>query len=216
MGYRGGPVTGAVPCVQWRTERRRVRDLVPWEGNPRRITEKQAEDLRASLDRFGVADIPVVDADGTIVGGHQRAAILMAQGKGDMEVDVRVPSRKLTDEEFQELNLRLNKNLAEWDFDMLANFSEDLLLSVGFDETELMVGFGLSKAESSLIDPDRYCVLTVEPPEAVRLKARMSFHCDTREEFDEIKRAFGREGDQDNELDKARFLEVVREVLARA
>ena len=115
----------------------RVRDLIPWEGNPRKITESQADQLRISLDKFGVADIPVVDADGTIVGGHQRCAILMAQGKGDMEVDVRVPSRKLTDEEFAELNLRLNKNLGEWDFDVLANFSEDLLLSVGFDEEEL-------------------------------------------------------------------------------
>jgi hypothetical protein len=202
--------------IEWRTERRRVRDLVPWEGNPRKITEKQAEDLRRSLDRFGVADIPVVDADNRLVGGHQRCAILMAQGKGDMEVDVRVPSRQLTDEEFQELNLRLNKNVAEWDFDVLANFDENLLLAVGFDEEELMVGFGLSRAEDSLVEADRYNVLTVEPPEAVRLKMRMSFYSDTIEEFQEIKTAFGKSQDeQENELDKVRFMEIVKEMLAR-
>jgi hypothetical protein len=200
--------------LEWRTERRRVRDLIPWEGNPRKISEQQAEQLRKSLDRFGVADIPVVDADGRIVGGHQRCAILMAQGKGDMEVDVRVPSRKLTDEEFAELNLRLNKNLGEWDFDVLANFSEDLLLAVGFDEEELMVGFGLSRAEDAAQDPDRYCLLTVEPPEAPRLKMKLAFYCDTREEYEEIRRAFGKDS-EGNELDKDRFMEIVRGMVVR-
>jgi hypothetical protein len=202
--------------IEWRTEKRRVRDLLPWQGNPRKITEKQAEELRKSLDRFGVADIPVVDVDGRIVGGHQRCAILMAQGKGDMEVDVRVPARKLTEEEYTELNLRLNKNLAEWDFDMLANIDENLLLMAGFDEEELMVGFGLSKAEDSLVEPDRYNLLTVEPPEAPRLKMRMSFYCDTREEYDQIKAVFGRPEEFNNELDKERFLELVRGMVERA
>lgn len=201
--------------LEWRTEKRRVRDLVPWESNPRKITEKQADDLRKSLDKFGVADIPVVDVDGTIVGGHQRCEILMAQGKGDMEVDVRVPSRKLTEEEFAELNLRLNKNLGEWDFDVLANFSEDLLLSIGFDAEELMVGFGLSRSEDAAQDPDRYCLLTVEPPEAPRLKMKLAFHCDTREEFEEIRAAFGRDP-EGNELDKQKFLDLIREVVTRA
>jgi hypothetical protein len=201
--------------LEWRTEHRRVRDLVRWEGNPRKISEQQAEQLRASLDKFGVAAIPVVDADGTIVGGHQRCSILMAQGKGDMELDVRVPSRKLTDEEFQELNIRLNKNLGEWDFDVLANMDENLLLTVGFDEEELLVGFGLSRAEDAAQDPDRYCLLTVEPPEVPRLKMKLAFYCDTREEFEEIKRAFGRD-EESNELDKSRFLELIREALARA
>jgi len=200
--------------MQWKTERRRVRDLVPWDGNPRRITERQAEELRKSLDRFGVADIPVVDADGRIVGGHQRCAILTAQGKGDMEVDVRVPSRKLTDEEFAELNLRLNKNLGEWDFDVLANFSEDLLLAVGFDDEELLVGFGLSRAEDAAQDPNRYCLLAVEPPEAPRLKMKLAFYCDTREEYEEIRGAFGKDS-EGNELDKERFMEIVRGMVVR-
>jgi hypothetical protein len=207
-------VTGSIPRMQWRTERRRVQDLVPWEGNPRKISEHQAVQLRISLDKFGVADIPVVDVDGRIVGGHQRCAILMAQGKGDLEVDVRVPSRKLTDEEFAELNLRLNKNIGEWDFDVLANFSEDLLLSVGFDEEELMVGFGLSRAEDAAQDPGRYCLLTVEPPEAPHLKMKLAFYCDTREEYEEIRGAFGKDS-EGNELDKDRFMEIVRGVVVR-
>jgi len=200
--------------LEWRTERRQVLDLIPWEGNPRKISEQQAEQLRISLDKFGVADIPVVDADGRIIGGHQRCAILMAQGKGDMEVDVRVPSRKLTDEEFAELNLRLNKNLGEWDFDILANFSEDLLLAVGFDDEELLLGFGLSRAEDAAQDQNRYCLLAVEPPEAPRLKMKLAFYCDTREEYEEIRRAFGKDS-EGNELDKDRFMEIVRGMVVR-
>ena len=201
--------------LEWRTERRRVRDLVPWEGNPRKITEKQAQDLQASLDRFGVADIPVIDADNRLVGGHQRCAILMAQGKGDMEVDVRVPSRKLTDEEFAELNLRLNKNVGSWDFDVLANMDENLLLSIGFDEEELLVGFGLSRAEDAALDPDRYCLLTVEPPEAPRLKMRLSLFCETEEEFEEFRTALGKDA-QGYELDKEKILGLLRAAGPRA
>jgi hypothetical protein len=201
--------------IEWRTEQRRVRDLIPWEGNPRKISDRQAEQLRASLDRFGVADIPVIDADGTIVGGHQRCAILMAQGKGDLEVDVRVPSRKLTDEEFAELNLRLNKNVGSWDFEVLANMDENLLLSIGFDEEELLVGFGLSRAEDAALDPDRYCLLTVEPPEAPRLKMRLSLYCDTEEEFEEFRAALGRDP-RGYELDKEKILELLRAAGPRA
>lgn len=203
--------------IEWRTEKRRVSELIPWEGNPRKITEKQAEQLEESLNRFGLADIPVLDADNLLIGGHQRCAILMARGRGEEEIDVRVPNRKLTEEEFQELNVRLNKNMGEWDFDLLANFSEDVLLSIGFDEEELIVGFGLSRAEDSVTDPDRYCVLTVEPPESPRLKLRLSFHCDSIEEFREIKRLIGEKPDdeQDNSLDKSRFMEAIRKMVAR-
>jgi DNA modification methylase len=37
----------------------------------------------------------------------------------------------------KELNIRLNKNVGEWDFDLLKNFDFDSLLEFGFDESEL-------------------------------------------------------------------------------
>lgn len=37
----------------------------------------------------------------------------------------------------KELNLRLNRNSGEWDFDLLKDFDLDLLLDVGFEELEL-------------------------------------------------------------------------------
>ena len=37
----------------------------------------------------------------------------------------------------KELNLRLNKNLGDWDFELLKDFDQDLLVDVGFDSVEL-------------------------------------------------------------------------------
>ncbi|MFH1640467.1 MAG: DNA modification methylase, partial [Candidatus Omnitrophota bacterium] len=99
---------------------------------------KQAEDLAKSLERFNLADPIVINKNNTIIGGHQRINILKTKvGNNGYEVDCRIPSRKLTPEEEKELNLRLNKNLGQWDFDLLANFDEEMLKDVGFDSKEL-------------------------------------------------------------------------------
>jgi len=63
---------------------------------------------------------------------------------GDL-VDVRVPSRTLTEREAEELAIRLNRNQGDWDFDMLANsFDMDTLEEWGFEEDELL-GVDISK-----------------------------------------------------------------------
>ena len=121
--------------ITWTSERRAIKELIPAKYNPRQLTEKQTKDLSNSLTRFNLADPIVININNKIIGGHQRINILKTQGVS--EVDVRVPDRELTEKEEQELNLRLNKNLGEWDFDKLANFDEDFLLDVGFDSTEL-------------------------------------------------------------------------------
>ena len=121
--------------LEWKSEKRLLTDLIPAPYNPRQLTEKQAADLTNSLTKFNLADPIVINQDNKIIGGHQRINILKTQGV--TEVDVRVPQRLLTEEEEKELNLRLNKNLGEWDFDALANFDEELLKEIGFDSKEL-------------------------------------------------------------------------------
>lgn len=121
--------------INWRAERRSVSELIPAEYNPRQLTEKQAAALAESLDRFSLADPIIINANNRVIGGHQRINVL--KSKGVQEVDVRVPDRELTLDEEMELNIRLNKNLGEWNFDALANFDEGLLKSVGFDSKEL-------------------------------------------------------------------------------
>lgn len=119
----------------WKTERRKIVDLNPAQYNPREMNEKEAADLRQSLESFDLVDPIVVNLNNSIIGGHQRITLL--KEKGVVEVDVRVPDRLLTQDEEIELNLRLNKNRGRFNFDELANMDDELLKKVGFDEEEL-------------------------------------------------------------------------------
>ncbi len=121
----------------WRTTKRRIKDLLPWEGNPRRLTEEQAEQLKRSLEKFNLVEIPAVDTDNRLLAGHQRVKVLLALGRGDEEIDVRVPNRKLTREEFKEYNVRSNLNTGEWDWELLGNLDEAFLKDVGFTSEDL-------------------------------------------------------------------------------
>jgi len=127
--------------MKWKTEKRKISELKPFPGNPRQANEKQWKDLERSLDKFNLADPLVINTDNTVIGGNFRLKVL--KEKGIKEVDVRVPNRKLTRKEAEELNLRLNKNQGEWDESLLANFDEDLLKDVGFEAEELDEIFGL-------------------------------------------------------------------------
>lgn len=123
--------------LQWRTEKRAVNRLIPWDGNPRKLTDEQAEQLKRSLEKFGLVEIPAVDVDDRLIAGHQRVKILLLLGRGDEEIDVRIPSRKLTKKEFEEYNVRSNLTTGEWDFEKLADFDEAFLADVGFSSEEL-------------------------------------------------------------------------------
>ncbi len=138
--------------INWRTEKRKIEELNPAEYNPRQWPEKETKDLEISLDKFNLADPLVINLNNTIIGGHFRFNIL--KQKGISEIDVRVPSRQLSQEEERELNLRLNKNLGSWDFDALANFDEDLLKDVGFDSKELDKIFELDIEEKDNVIPE--------------------------------------------------------------
>lgn len=119
--------------ITWTNERRRVKDLIPWEKNPRKISEDQLAHLKKSIERFGYAAPVVLDADGMIIAGHMRTKAMIALGMGETEVDVRIASRKLTAAEFEELALRDNANGASWDMEKLLGIDKDIISSVGFE-----------------------------------------------------------------------------------
>lgn len=124
--------------------------LKPAEYNPRALSETEGKHLRESLDTFGIVDPIIVnknkDRENVIVGGHQR--YFMWKQMGNKTIPVFYVD--LTLEKEQELNLRLNKNVGHFDFDMLANFDEALLEAVGFNKYELneIFDIALSKAEA--------------------------------------------------------------------
>lgn len=122
--------------ITWKYEKRRINDLIENKDNPRRLSKQKAEKLKESLEELGLCQPLVIQPDGQLIGGHQRLRILRALG--DSEVDVSIPSRQLTEREAQKLAIGLNKVCGEFDFDMLANRWDPLiLLEAGFTEEEL-------------------------------------------------------------------------------
>ncbi len=121
----------------WHTETRRVNDLVPYEKNPRTMSDKQLKDLKRSLKKFNLVEIPAIDTDNQVVAGHQRLKVLQLLGRGEELIECRVPNRKLTKEEFEQYLIASNAVSGDWDIEKLKSFDIDLLLSSGFDETEL-------------------------------------------------------------------------------
>ena len=105
--------------MKWTLQKKKIKDLKNNPKNPRRLSKHDAEHLRKSIDSFGQCEPVVVNTDGSIIGGHQRVRIMKRLGY--KEVDVYVPERLLSDKEADELNIRLNRNHGEWDFDILAN-----------------------------------------------------------------------------------------------
>jgi DNA modification methylase len=123
--------------ITWTTEKRRVRDLLEYQGNPRVISDHQMEILQESLKKFSLAEIPAINTDNTILAGNQRIKALALLGKSDEEIDVRVASRKLTKKESEEYLLTSNRSGGEWQWEALQDFSPDLLLDIGFTELDL-------------------------------------------------------------------------------
>lgn len=117
-------------------------DLKHAEYNPRQITEKQFEDIKKSIDRFDVVQPLVVNIapgrENVVIGGNQRLEILKRIGHEFVPcVVVHIP--EIRNE--KELNVRLNKNQASFDFDILANdFNIEDLKEWGFNNWELGLG----------------------------------------------------------------------------
>jgi len=112
--------------ITWTNETRKLSDLIPWDINPRQLTEKQAEHLQKSLRKFGLAQPFLISPDDDIYDGHQRTKLMdiMKEWGHDALIDCRMSSRLLTDDERRELVIRLHENTGEWDFDTLANLYE--------------------------------------------------------------------------------------------
>ena len=114
-----------------------VNQLISAEYNPRQLTQRQYQNLRESIQRFGIVDPILIntnkDRKNIIIGGHQRVEIAKVLGIEKVpcvELD-------LDAEKERELNIRLNKNTGKWDYDVLGNlFDIEELKEWGFDDIE--------------------------------------------------------------------------------
>lgn len=118
-------------------QRINIKQLKPAAYNPRKISDKAFEDLKESLRRFELVDPLIVNSSperqNIIIGGHQRYRAAKDLG----HKTVPVVYVELDEARERELNLRLNRNQGEFDFELLKEFDIDLLLDVGFDDTDL-------------------------------------------------------------------------------
>jgi len=146
--------------MKWHNEKRKLSELKPTKYNPRKLDKKQEDDLTKSLTSFDLADPLIINKNNIIIGGHQRYKIL--KKKGIKEVDVRVPDIELLEKQEKELNLRLNKNIGDWDFDLLKQFDSEFLLDIGFTIDGL--NFEIEKPQEIIED---------ELPQNIESKAKL-------------------------------------------
>ena len=99
-------------------EKKQIADLIPAPYNPRQSTAKQEEQLKASLEKFGLVE-PIIfnKQTGYIVGGHFRVRELKKLGVKEVECVI----VDLNEADEKELNIRLNANTGSWDWETLAN-----------------------------------------------------------------------------------------------
>ena len=131
-------------------ENKLLAELKPATYNPRQITTKQYNDLKESIEKFGLVDPIIINQDGTIIGGHQRYKIFKDITDKNILPNISIPCvvLHLSKEEERELNIRLNKNTGEFDMDILANeFDIDQLVDWGFKHIDL--GLNIDKIEDN-------------------------------------------------------------------
>jgi DNA modification methylase len=128
----------AIKTPELKIQTVKISELNPAQYNPRKWSEGAIVQLTESIQRFGMIDPILVNKavgrENVVIGGHFRLKIAKDLGYTEVPVCyVNIPEL----EKEKELNLRLNKNLGEWDYSLLKEFDESLLADIGFDSEEI-------------------------------------------------------------------------------
>ncbi len=131
----------------------KISELEPAVYNPRKWSEDAIKQLTESIEQFGLVDPIIVNGaperKNIVIGGHFRLKIAKDLGYKDIPVVyVNIPDV----EREKELNLRLNKAVGDWDYDLLAEFDEAMLVDVGFSSEELDDIFDLDTGQEEEFD----------------------------------------------------------------
>lgn len=117
-----------------------INELKPAAYNPRidlKPGDKEFEKIRKSIQEFGYVDPVIVNADGTIIGGHQRYKVLKDIGYTEIQcvvIDVDKDKEKA-------LNIALNKISGDWDKTKL----KELLIELQGVNLAEVTGFDLAE-----------------------------------------------------------------------
>jgi len=141
---------------QLKIEHVKISKLKAATYNPRTWSEETKKQLTDSISQFGLVDPLLVNGASNrkniVIGGHFRLYIAKELGFKEVPVvylDIPDEARE------KELNLRLNKALGEWDWEMLSEFDESLLTDVGFSSEELDTIFDIEVDEPENFDLEK-------------------------------------------------------------
>ena len=135
--------------------------LKPAEYNPRKKLkpgDREYQKIKDSIEEFGFADPLVVNADMTIIGGHQRLTVAMDLGYTEVPCAV-VDVDKVRE---KALNVALNKITGAWDENLLADLLKDIqdsdfdLGKTGFEPPEIETLF--NKVHTKDVKEDEFDV----------------------------------------------------------
>ncbi len=115
-----------------------ISELRKADYNPRKWSKNQMEQLKQSIVSFGVVDPLLVNGAenrrNIVLGGHFRLEAMKDLKHSEAPVVyLNIPDI----EKEKELNIRLNKNQGEFDFDLLKEFDMTFLDTIGFSNEEL-------------------------------------------------------------------------------
>lgn len=141
---------------QLKIEHVKISKLKAATYNPRTWSEETKKQLTDSISQFGLVDPLLVNGAANrkniVIGGHFRLNIAKELGFKEVPVvylDIPDEARE------KELNLRLNKALGEWDWELLSEFDESMLTDVGFSSEELDAIFDIEVEEPENFDLEK-------------------------------------------------------------
>lgn len=134
----------------------KIKDLIPTEYNPRKWSESAIKQLTESIQKFGLVDPILVNGaenrKNIVIGGHFRLKVAKDLGYKEVPVVyINIPDI----EKEKELNIRLNKNLGDWDYELLKEFDVTLLSDLGFSSEELDDIFDIDLGNDEIFDLDK-------------------------------------------------------------
>ncbi len=125
-----------------------IEKLKPAEYNPRKDLKPEDEEyqkIKKSLVEFGYVAPVIVNADMTVIGGHQRLKVLKELGYTEIECNI----VDLDKDKEKALNIALNKITGEWDNTKL----EELLAELKEADVDMdMTGFSFDEVDNMLKD----------------------------------------------------------------
>lgn len=159
--------------------RMRAGDIKTGFGNPRKISNKKMAELEESITALGDFGIFLIDEEDNVIGGNQRLKAVKKLYGDDAMVDCK---RLIgyTKAELKAINIKDNTHAGDWDLDMLADWTSDIVVSLDLPKEEKKPFEEREIPEMELIHYEKYDYVMIV--------------CNNELDYNNLVRALGIEG----------------------